>query len=56
MLNKADDQDHPELTCEVEHIELLKERFLGEILNSPDYPEEQVLSGLILNFLDDLYS
>ena len=55
MLIKADDQDHPERTCEVEHIELLKERFLGEILNSPDYPEEQVLSGLILNFLDDLY-
>ena len=54
MLNKADDHN-PELTCEVEHIELLKERFLGEILNSPDYPEEQVLSGLILNFLDDLY-
>ena len=44
-----------EQACEVEHIELLKERFLGEILNSPDYPEEQVLSGLILNFLDDLY-
>ena len=54
ILNKAD-ADDPELTCEVEHIELLKERFLGEILNSPDYPEEQVLSGLILNFLDDLY-
>jgi hypothetical protein len=34
---------------------LIKERFLGDILSSPDYPEEQVLSGLILNFLDDLY-
>ena len=41
--------------CEIENTVLIKERFLGDILSSPDYPEEQVLSGLILNFLDDLY-
>ena len=48
-------QNPEERNCEIENTELVKERFLGDILNSPDYPEEQVLSGLILNFLDDLY-
>jgi len=41
--------------CPFEYLQLVKERFLGEILTGTGYPEEQLLSGLALNFLDDLY-
>ena len=39
----------------IEYMELFKERLLGDILASVDYPEEQIVSGFTLNFLDDFY-